>query len=170
MRRAHAHTLVLTLALTACSDDSSSSTPSPDGAVSSVDAKVAIDAAPGTGPDAATSAPDASAAPTPDAASGATFNLTIANQAVWCDITANGSPFPANGQPTDSATMPFPQHSVVNLRADPVSATFEWGFWTGTSNVHDGKDRNQSTTITLDANLSITVCCPIVGHPDCTTF
>jgi hypothetical protein len=126
-----------------------------DAPPSTADAPTARDA-----PAATADAPDL-----PDA--GPTFSLTIENFDGWCDITANGSPFTANNIPMASASKSFPQNSVVELHAGP-NGDFVWGYWTGTDHVVDGKDPNQSTTLTLSADTTIMVCCPISSGTTCT--
>ena len=161
MRRAVV--LALTLAASACGDSSPTST-GPD-APAVPDSHLAIDAAPGTGPDAAPATADAApltadAPALPDA--GATFTLTIHNYLGWCDITANGGPFTVNNVPMTIASKAFAQGSIVALHGAP-NGDFVWGYWTGTDHVVDGKDTNQSTTVTLDGDKTIMVCCPVSG-------
>ena len=133
---------------------SSKSTPSTDAPPSSnPDAAKTFDAPPG--------APDAKPA---DAKNG--FTLHIINQLAWCDITVDGTKYVPPNEPPD---MTYAKGTVVHLFGEPESTTFKWGFWLGTDGQNDGgtQDTSQTATITMNADMTVQVCCPFTNGSTC---
>jgi hypothetical protein len=146
---------VLASALLAAACSSKSSNP---------DAPQVVDDRPGT-PDApATDAPNGPDAHPADAKNG--FTLHMVNQAAWCTITVNGTKGAAGATPPDTV---YAKDTVVTLHADP-DTPFVWGFWLGTDGQTDAgqpHDTNQDATVTMSADKTVEVCCPISGQPTC---
>jgi hypothetical protein len=92
----------------------------------------------------------------PADAGAVTYTLTITNQDDWCDFTIDATAYTG---PT--ASQSFPAGTVVNLTAAPQSG-FIWGSWSGTSD-----DSSMSTTVTMNSDESIQVCCPDTGQTTC---
>ncbi|HVV53634.1 MAG TPA: hypothetical protein VHO06_28520 [Polyangia bacterium] len=87
---------------------------------------------------------------------GTTYTLTVTNYLGWCDLTENGTAYPA-GAP---AAMSFPAGTVVDLTAAPNSI-FVWGFWTGTDgDTGAAHDTSMATTVTMTADKTVAACCP----------
>lgn len=81
-------------------------------------------------------------------------------------MTANGAG-QQNGPSSVSFTATYPADTVVSLDAAAASATFVWGYWTGTDGASTGgNDVNMSTTVTMDADKSVLACCPFASSPN----
>jgi hypothetical protein len=84
------------------------------------------------------------------------YTLTVSNYLDWCDVTENGTTYPASVPPV----MSFAPGTVVNLSAVP-NAIFVWGYWTGTDgDTGAGHDMNMATTVTMTSDKTVAVCCP----------
>jgi hypothetical protein len=84
------------------------------------------------------------------------YTLTVQNYLDWCDVTENGTVYPASVPPA----MSFPPNTVVNLNAVP-NYIFVWGYWTGTDGDKTSThDMNMTTTVTMTSNKTILACCP----------
>jgi hypothetical protein len=84
------------------------------------------------------------------------YTLTVQNYLNWCDVTENGTTYPASVPPA----MSFASGTVVNLNAAPGSL-FVWGYWTGTDGATGtGHDTQMATTITMTSDKTILACCP----------
>lgn len=104
-------------------------------------------------------APDA---PPADAKTG--FTLRFTNALNWCDLTVDGTKFVASA-PLDKS---YAKDTVVHLHAAPTSATFIWGYWTGTDAVTGTThDTAQDATVTMSADKTVYVCCPFPNGTGC---
>jgi hypothetical protein len=84
------------------------------------------------------------------------YTLTVQNYLDWCDITENGSAYPAAVPPA----MSFAPGTVVHLGAAPNSI-FVWGYWTGTDgDTGAAPDTSMTTTVTMTSNKTVVACCP----------
>jgi hypothetical protein len=84
---------------------------------------------------------------------GSGFTLSINDYLAWCSVTEQGA--------TYATSMTLPKGTVVNLDAMPASATFVWGYWTGTDgDTTAAHDTNMMTTVTMSADKSLVACCP----------
>jgi hypothetical protein len=84
------------------------------------------------------------------------YTLTVQNYLDWCDVTENGTVYPASAPPVTS----FAAGAVVNLNATAGSA-FVWGYWTGTDgDTTSAHDTSMSTTVMMTSNKTILACCP----------
>ena len=110
--------------------------------------------------DTTTPTPDAKPVSTVDAPAGpdagAMVTLTLNNFDFWCAVTEEGS--------AAQATTQYPMGKVVHLTGAPVSATFVWGYWSGTDG--GANDTKQSTTVTMTSNKTVLACCPFATSPD----
>ena len=84
------------------------------------------------------------------------FTLTINNYLAWCSLTEDGVAY--------SASKLFSEGAVVALHGDPVSATFVWGYWTGTD--AGGIDHSQDAKVTMSSDRSVLACCPFASSPN----
>jgi hypothetical protein len=106
---------------------------------------------PGTG---GASTPTDAASDAPD-----TVTLTITNSDNWCTY-AEGT----NAPQVSSGSFVVPKGSVVSLSATPSSG-FVFGYWTGTDGTDGGKDTQNATTVTMDSDKTVAVCCPPQASP-----
>jgi hypothetical protein len=84
------------------------------------------------------------------------YTLTVNNYLDWCDLTENGTKYPASTPPP----MSFPAGTVVDLNAVP-NYIFVWGYWTGTDgDTTAAHDTSMSTTVTMTSDKAILACCP----------
>ncbi len=103
-----------------------------------------------------------------------TFLLTLSNFDSWCAITVtqpSGTALP-NGATGSTNTIKLATGTVLKLHGAPSSASFEWapsaghGGWSG--DIDSGQDPlSQDTTVTFDANKSVSVCCPFTSGSGC---
>ncbi len=144
---------VLAFALLAACSSKSSNPDAPQGTTD----------APGTADAPATADAPLTDAPPADAKNG--FTLHITNALNWCVVTVNGTVYTP---PADFPDTVFAKDTVVNLHGDKFG-TFVWGYWTGTDGQNDGgtQDTNHDATITMAADESVYVCCPISGQTTC---
>jgi len=85
-----------------------------------------------------------------------TYTLTVQNYLDWCDVTENGTAYPAAVPPA----MSFAPGTVVHLSAAPNSI-FVWGYWTGTDgDTGAGHDTGMTTTVTMTSDKTVVACCP----------
>jgi hypothetical protein len=85
-----------------------------------------------------------------------TYTLTVQNYLNWCDVTENGTTYPASVPPV----MSFAPGTVVDLNA-VAGQFFVWGYWTGTDgDTTAAHDTNMTTTVTMTSNKTILACCP----------
>jgi hypothetical protein len=84
------------------------------------------------------------------------YTLTVQNYLDWCDVTENGTVYPASAPPV----MSFAPGTVVDVNA--VAATgFVWGYWTGTDgDTTSAHDTSMTTAVTMTSNKTILACCP----------
>jgi hypothetical protein len=80
-----------------------------------------------------------------------TYNLTINDPDMWCNVTVNGT---EHGAPND-LILAEPAQSTVGLAATPISSAYTFGAWTGTTN-----NDSPSTAVVMDSDKSVTVACP----------
>lgn len=94
------------------------------------------------------------------------FTLHIVNQLAWCDITVDGTKYVPPDEPPDTV---YAKGTVVHLFGEPESSTFKWGFWLGTDGQLDGgtQDTSQTATITMNADMTVQVCCPFTNGTTC---
>ena len=84
------------------------------------------------------------------------YALTVQNYLDWCNITENGTAYPASVPPV----MSFAAGTVVNLNA-VAGQFFVWGYWTGTDgDTTAAHDTNMTTTVTMNSDKTILACCP----------
>jgi hypothetical protein len=83
--------------------------------------------------------------------------LTINNYDVWCDVTVDDGD-PSGG--VDPIVVDVAPGTVVDLHADKLNDSFQWGYWYGTEG---GTERvtEKSTTVTVNADMTVQACCPI---------
>jgi hypothetical protein len=90
--------------------------------------------------------------------------LTIKDYLSWCNVTVNG------GTPGAAAVqnLPFDAGTQVTLHADTADNTmFVWGYWTGTSPTDaGGHDPNMDQMVTVNGNMTVQACCPLIGAPN----
>ena len=101
----------------------------------------------------------------PDAGT-TTFTLKISNVLNWCDITDEGTKSTATSPPDKS----YAAGTVVHLSAGPTSASFIWGYWTGTDGAAAGAphhDTSPTTTVIMSADKTVTACCPFTNGTGC---
>jgi hypothetical protein len=127
---------------------SSSSSPTPTG----TDSGGAADA----GGAADTGAPS-------DGGGGAAVTLKLENYLSWCSVAVNG------GAPssTEVQTLSFAPGTVVNLTANPASASFVFAYWVGTAgDTTATHDTQKATTVTMTGNKVVQACCPFASAPN----
>jgi hypothetical protein len=91
------------------------------------------------------------------------YTLTVTNYLDWCDVTENGTAYPAGVPPA----MSFASGTVVNLSA-VANSIFVWGYWTGTDgDTGAGHDMNMATTVTMTSDKTVAVCCPLPPSTTC---
>jgi len=87
------------------------------------------------------------------------FTLSISNYLDWCTISVDGA--------TSATTIPdtsYREGTVVTLAGAPASATFVWGYWTGTDgDTTPSHDTSMTTSVTMSSDRSVLACCPING-------
>jgi hypothetical protein len=100
-----------------------------------------------------------------DGAPGSGFRLTIDNVLDWCDITVDGTVYRKTSPPPRS----YPAGTIVHLGGAPTSATFIWGYWTGTDAAASptAKDPSTTATVTMSADRTIKACCPFADGSGC---
>jgi len=89
------------------------------------------------------------------------YTLAINNYLAWCTVSVNG------GAPNSAAqiSVALPDSSVAVLHGDAVSATFIWGYWTGTEGDLGGGDHNHDATVTMSSDKNVLACCPFASNP-----
>ena len=100
----------------------------------------------------------------PDA--GSTSTLRVSNVLNWCNLTVEGTTSTA----TSPADKSYPAGTVVHLSAVPTSGSFIWGYWTGTDGAAASApkhDTSQTTTVTMNADKTVTACCPFTNGTGC---
>jgi hypothetical protein len=102
------------------------------------------------------------------------FALTVSNFDSWCAITVtqpSGTVLP-NGATGASNKVTLAGGTVVKLHGEPAGGSFEWapstghGGWSGA--IDNGQDPlSKDTTVTLNADKTVNVCCPFKDGTGC---
>lgn len=124
-----------------------------------IDSAMGSDSAPtDAGPDSRSDAASADAADGADAGR----TLTIKNYFSWCSVTVNGG----SASTSASQTLTVPAGTVVTLHGDTAnSAAFVWSYWVGVDIDAATHDTNMSAAVTVNANMTVQACCPLVAAP-----